>query len=239
MATRYVNSKTVVLKIGGSFLLTDAGPDVGQLKEMADTVHSLVKEGFRVIVVVGGGLTARHYIEAASSLNSSKGVMDHLGILVSRLNARVFIEALRDEDVVVSEPAETLQEVRVGIQNKSVVVLGGLQPGQSTTAVSALCAEYCSASKVIYGTDVDGVYTADPNKDPNATKLETISYDALKTLIVTTANSLPGQYRIMDGVALTILERSKIPAEILLGNKKNIMASIVDNERVGTIVGEL
>lgn len=127
------------------------------------------------MVVVGGGLTARHYIEAANALGSSKGVMDHLGmnlttrysfsgILVSRLNARVFIEALRDEENVLAEPAENLQQVRSGIQHKKVVVLGGLQPGQSTTAVAALCAEYCSAKMVVYGTDVDGVYTADPNK---------------------------------------------------------------------------
>lgn len=92
------------------------------------------------------------------------------------MNARVFIEALRDEETVLCEPAENLQQVRTGIQNKKVVVLGGLQPGtfdywrglsglgQSTTAVAALCAEYCSAKMVVYGTDVDGVYTADPNK---------------------------------------------------------------------------
>lgn len=62
-------------------MLTEDGPDVALLQEMASTVHDLVKEGLRVIVVVGGGLTARHYIEAADALGSSKGVMDHLGMV--------------------------------------------------------------------------------------------------------------------------------------------------------------
>lgn len=91
---RPLNSKTIVLKIGGSFLLTEDGPDVALLKEMADTVRELIAQDLRfvlgdteilirtrVVVVVGGGLTARHYIEAANTLGSSKGVMDHLGTL--------------------------------------------------------------------------------------------------------------------------------------------------------------
>ena len=155
--------------------------------------------------------------------------------MVARLNARMFIEALRDEDLVYSEPAENLQEVRTGIQLKSVVVVGGFQPGQSTTAVSALCAEYCRARMVIYGTDVDGVYTADPHKDPTAKKLSNINYDELRALIVNTDNSLPGKYRIMDGMALTVLERSSIRAEILLGRKETIM-NCVNGKHEGTII---
>eukprot|EP01126_Amoeba_proteus_P061650 TRINITY_DN829_c0_g1_i5.p1 TRINITY_DN829_c0_g1~~TRINITY_DN829_c0_g1_i5.p1 ORF type:complete len:132 (-),score=17.50 TRINITY_DN829_c0_g1_i5:26-421(-) len=119
----------LVLKIGGSFLLTQSGPDVGLLREMAETVHVLREHGYKVVVVVGGGITARHYIEAAGALGASKGVLDHLGILVSRINARVFIEALNDEVNVHTEPAETLQAVRHGIQTRGIVVLGGLQPG--------------------------------------------------------------------------------------------------------------
>jgi len=231
------NKRLVVLKIGGSFLLKDTGaPDVTEIKEMAETVRELVKNNFKVIVVVGGGITARNYINAATQLNTSKGVLDHLGILVSRVNARVFVEALGDEDLVFSEPAESLQEVRTALQHKPVVILGGLQPGQSTTAVAALCAEYCRAEKVVYGTDVDAVYTADPRKDKNAKKLEQVSYEKLREITQTSDNILPGQYRIMDGVALTILERSNIPAQILLGNKVNMLKAILEGEKLGTMI---
>eukprot|EP01123_Difflugia_compressa_P004361 TRINITY_DN1575_c0_g1_i1.p1 TRINITY_DN1575_c0_g1~~TRINITY_DN1575_c0_g1_i1.p1 ORF type:complete len:239 (-),score=38.99 TRINITY_DN1575_c0_g1_i1:147-767(-) len=203
---------------------------------MANTVHELIKNNYKVIVVVGGGITARNYISAATQVNSSKGVLDHLGILVSRLNARVFIEALHNDELVYSEPPENLQQVRAAIQIKPIVVLGGLQPGQSTTAVAALCAEYCQANKVVYGTDVDAVYTADPRKDKSAKPLQRITYSKLRELTQNSDNILPGQYRIMDGVALTILERSKIEAQILMGSKDNMLRAVLKGERVGTLI---
>lgn len=153
-----------------------------------------------MVVVVGGGISARNYIDAAGALNASKGLQDHLGVLVSRLNARVFVEALREADVDAwREPPESLQGVAVALSVKRVVVLGGLQPGQSTTAVAALCAEYCRATRVIYSTNVDGVYTADPSKDDTAKKLVKVSYAKLRELTCSGDNTLPGQYRIMVG----------------------------------------
>lgn len=107
-----------------------------------------------------------------------------------------------------------------------VVVAGGLQPGQSTTAVAALCAEYCRAPRVIYCTNVDGVYSADPAKDPNARKFNKVSYGKLRDLCCGTDNILPGQYRIMDNVALTILERSKIEAVVLAGERERIVDAV-------------
>jgi len=228
--------KLVVLKISGSILLqADGSPNVEELQQMASTIRQLVSTSYHVIVVVGGGATARNYIDAATQLKATKGVMDQLGILVSRLNARVLIEAIGD-DIVSAEPAESLQDVRKSLNVKPVVVLGGLQPGQSTTAVAALCAEYCHASTMICSSNVDGVYTADPNKDPSARKLPKVSFSKLRDLTTSIENTSPG-YRIMDGAALTILERSKIPVQILLGNSQNILKAVL-GEVVGTIVGD-
>ena len=164
---------------------------------------------------------------------ASNGVKDFFGILVSRLNARLFIEALSD-DLVYSEPAESLQSVRTSLQTKNVVVLGGLQPGQSITAVAALCAEYVKASKIIFSTDVDGVFTADPRKDPEAKLLPQATYDELDAL-TSGPNTLPGEYRLIDGVALTILRRSKIYAQILKGSEQNILKAAA-GEPVGTLI---
>lgn len=68
-------------------------------------------------------------------MGANNGIKDHFGILVSRLNARLFIEALADDTNVCCEPCESLQQVRANLQLKPIVVLGGLQPGQSTTGV--------------------------------------------------------------------------------------------------------
>eukprot|EP01098_Paradermamoeba_levis_P004800 TRINITY_DN2053_c0_g1_i1.p1 TRINITY_DN2053_c0_g1~~TRINITY_DN2053_c0_g1_i1.p1 ORF type:complete len:263 (-),score=88.94 TRINITY_DN2053_c0_g1_i1:58-753(-) len=229
-----MTSKLLVVKLGGSFLLGDGKPDLESIKDVASVVTKTVHQGHKVVVVVGGGIPARNYIGAATALGASNGVKDYLGILVSRLNARLFIEAL-DPEIVFAEPADSLQQVRTTLQIKPVVVVGGLQPGQSTTAVSALCGEYIKAEKVIFSTDVDGVYDDDPKKNPNAKLLANMSYEDLKKF-TGLENSAPGQYRIIDGVALTILERSKLPAVIIKGTGDNIWAAI-EGKQIGTRVG--
>jgi uridylate kinase len=230
-------SRTFVIKLGGSFLLAGGAPNASLLTGMATTVKSLADKGHRLVIVVGGGVVARQYVEAAAAVGANNGVKDHLGILVSRLNARLFIEALNDEKTVYSEPCETLQQVRASLQLKPIVVLGGLQPGQSTTGVAALCAEYCKAERVIFCTDVDGVYDSDPKKNPAAKRLAEASYEDLRRL-TSGSNALPGEYRLMDGMCLTILERSSIAAQIILGTSEAII-SAVEGHNVGTILRKL
>jgi len=215
-------------------MLADGKANVKDFIDMATTIKKFVNNGHKIIVVVGGGTTARHYIAAANELGANNGVKDYMGILVSRLNARLFIEAMGSE-YSYSDPPESLQELRKALQVKPVVVVGGLQPGQSTTAVSALCAEYLNATQVYFCTDVDGVYTADPRLDKNAKKLDQVSYRDLEKL-TGTENAAPGQYRLMDGVALTILERSKIPALIFKGTT-DALERAVAGEKLGTQVG--
>eukprot|EP01091_Cochliopodium_minus_P000428 TRINITY_DN10406_c0_g1_i1.p1 TRINITY_DN10406_c0_g1~~TRINITY_DN10406_c0_g1_i1.p1 ORF type:complete len:238 (-),score=76.66 TRINITY_DN10406_c0_g1_i1:40-753(-) len=226
---------TIVLKLGGSFLLSSGSPNLESINEMANTCKSIINNGSKLIVVVGGGVPARNYIQAATALGSSNGVKDYFGILVSRLNARLFIEALGDE-ITHTDPAESLQQVRSSLQTKPIVVLGGLQPGQSTTAVAALCAEYVKADKIIFSTDVDGVFDSNPKTNKDAKLLNRINYDGLRRL-TGTENSGPGQYQLMDGVCLTILERSKIPSVILKGTGQNILDAI-EGKDVGTLIVE-
>lgn len=226
--------RVVVVKIGGSFLLSDGNPNTTVIREMTSTVRVMVGLGFRVVVVVGGGVVARQYIAAASALGANNGVKDTLGILVSRLNARLFIEAYGDGCYQV--PVESLEGLAIALQVRNVVAMGGLQPGQSTTAVAALAAEYVNAQEVIFGTDVDGVYTADPRKDPTSKKLDHISYTHLRELCTGEHNTLPGQYRLMDGMALSVLQRQRIKATIIKGTQQNYLGVLM-GEKVGTIVG--
>mmetsp|Transcript_25992 Transcript_25992/g.72795 ORF Transcript_25992/g.72795 Transcript_25992/m.72795 type:complete len:235 (+) Transcript_25992:130-834(+) len=224
-------TKSVVIKIGGSFLLADGKPNAAILTDMASTIKAIVGMGYRVAVVVGGGIAARQYIAAADALGANAGTKDMMGILVSRLNARLFVQAYGDGCYDV--PIENLDDLRVALQVRNVVVMGGLQPGQSTTAVAALAAEYVGAEAVIFGTDVDGVYSADPRKDPTAKLFKEISYQRLRELSTSKENTLPGQYRLMDSVALTILERSGMRANIILGTRDNYLA-LLEGNAVGT-----
>lgn len=227
-------SRTFVIKLGGSFLLAGGAPNGELLTGMAATIQKIREQGNRLVVVVGGGVVARQYVTAAASVGANNGVKDHFGILVSRLNARLFIEALNDDTNVFSEPCETLQQVRAASQLKPIVVLGGLQPGQSTTGVAALCAEYLKAERVIFCTDVDGVYDKDPKKHSDAKRLPHATYEKLRKL-TEGDNALPGEYRLMDGMCLTILERSNIPAQIILGKSEAIIEAVAGKD-VGTVL---
>eukprot|EP01103_Thecamoeba_quadrilineata_P003575 TRINITY_DN13336_c0_g1_i1.p1 TRINITY_DN13336_c0_g1~~TRINITY_DN13336_c0_g1_i1.p1 ORF type:complete len:231 (+),score=40.09 TRINITY_DN13336_c0_g1_i1:61-753(+) len=227
--------KTIVVKLGGSFLLASGQTDVESMKSMAEAIKTLRDEGYRVIVVVGGGVPARQYIAAAAAFNASNGVKDYLGILVSRLNARVFIEALGD--LAYPNPPESFLELRAFLESGKVVVLGGMQPGQSTTAVAALAAEYVKAEKVIFCTNVEYVYTDDPRKNPEAKKLERVTYKDL-VFLTSADNCAPGQYQIIDALALLVLERSKLTGVIMEGTKDKILAA-ARGEPIGTVVGPL
>ena len=88
---------------------------------------------------------------------------------------------------------------------------------------------------MVFSTDVEGVYTADPRKDANAKLLTEVSYADLERL-TGTENSAPGQYRLMDGVALTILQRSRLPAVIIKGTPDNIKLAVAGHA-VGTKIG--
>jgi len=219
-------SKVIVIKLGGSYLFS-GGINVDELRQISAVVKKLMHDGYRLVMVCGGGAAARTYISAADALNCNNGVKDNLGILISRVNAQLLIEAIGPE-YAYGTPPESLVEIRQALQTYPCCVTAGLQPGQSTTAVAALCAEFLNANKVIFGTNVEGIY------DYTGTNiLDKIHYKELEQLFCTEDNSLPGSYCIMDRVALTILSRSHISAAVILCNAENI-ENTVRGMKVGT-----
>ena len=115
-------------------------------------------------MIAGGGKIARHYINLARSLGSDEANLDIMGIEVSRLNAKLLIVALGDQ--AYSQVPKNLEEVAIAVASGKIVIAGGLHPGQSTNATSALIAETSKASGFVNSTDVDGIYDSDPNVTP-------------------------------------------------------------------------
>jgi uridylate kinase len=113
--------------------------------------------------------------------------------------------------------------------------MGGLTPGHSTNAVAAIAAETIQADQFINATDVDGVYTADPSKDPNAKKLDEVTIDRL-TQILSKGDITAGAYDLMDPLALRIIARSKIPTIIVNGRAPDNVLKALRNESTGTRV---
>lgn len=223
----------VVLKIGGSLIQDEKGDiRVEKVAEYAKVILKLRKDNIEIIsVILGGGKTARKYIEAARKLGAVEGLCDEIGIRAAQLNAQIMIGALNRE--AYPTVPETLQEVVDAATTGKIVVVGGLQPGQSTNAVAALIAERTKADILINATNVDGVYTKDPKKDPRAEKLDQVTIKEIQE-IIGGKGFFAGKYELFDIVALKILERSKIPTWIINGEDPGNILRTIAGEKIGT-----
>lgn len=226
-----------VLKIGGSLIFDD---DVAVKKEKVSDFIELIKKSKNKVdcVVVGGGKVARIYINAYRDLKDNQAIQDELGIKVSRLNA-LLLASLVGADIAyqgVPESIEELVKVKSMVPDK-IVFLGGMEIGQSTTSVACQAAESLEAGALVIGTDVDGIYTADPDKDPGAKKLDEVTLEEVaKILKLSSAgNQAAGEYRIFDNVSLGIITRSNIPIRIVLGDIPTL-ESALSGKKVGTLI---
>ncbi len=220
----------LVLKIGGHSLTGRLGPRT--LLPYLNVIRTLASKGHRIVIVTGGGEIARQYIELARRFKADESSLDEIGIDVARLNARLLIASLGE--IAWPHVATTLEEVAMGIQSKKVVLMGGLTPGQSTTAVSALAAERIGASLLVVATNVDGVYSADPRRK-GARRLEKVTPRELRK-ILEKSGVHAGQYELVDLVTLSILERSSMKTIILNGGKPEDILKAVSGAKIGTLV---
>ena len=222
-----------VLKLGGSLLYGDANEIItDRIRVYADIIKSLVKDGNEFVIIVGGGKAARTFITAARELRANEAQCDWLGIKMARHNAELLCAALGD--FAYPKIAESLDELEVAMGFGKIVLMGGLNPGQSTNAVAALAAETVNAEMLLNATNVDGVYDKDP-KLPDAKKLDKVDISELK-MILSGGGTRAGEYKLFDPVALRVIERSKIKTYIFDGNDPDNLRKLIKGEAVGTVV---
>ncbi|MGQ9543304.1 MAG: UMP kinase [Candidatus Bathyarchaeia archaeon] len=219
----------IVIKAGGYLFSPEI--DIENIRRFSIVIKKLRNMGHSIVIVTGGGFRARQYIEAVRRLGGDEAYCDDVGIRFARLNALLLISALGDD--AYPEVPEDTQELRVYHQLGKIVVLGGLQPGQSTNAVAAISAEAVGADMLINATDVDGVYLKDPKIDPSARRLEEISIKEFMKIILD-EKAVAGGYKLFDPVAVKIIERSKIPTWILNGRDPENILRVVEGLKVGT-----
>jgi len=216
-----------VYSLGGSVL---AGCDAEGLKEYALALKDLA-EKHQIFVVVGGGKIAREYIEKARALDASETFCDFIGIGATKLNAMILIAALGE--AAFSEPLESYARALDASSRGRIVVMGGMQPGQTTDAVAALLAEYIHADKLIVATAVDGVYTKDPSIDPKAERIDHMTAKDLVTLSTCTGIKA-GSNSPVDPLASMIIERSAIPCVVVYGGDATNLKKAVEGTCKGT-----
>jgi uridylate kinase len=220
--------KRIAIKLSGSIFSEERNEDT--IKKYAEMLTDISID-VQPIVIAGGGKIARHYINLARCLGSDEASLDIIGIEVSRLNAKLLIAALGEE--AYSQVPKNLEEVTIAAESGKIVIVGGLHPGQSTNATSALIAEKVRATRFLNATDVDGIYDLDPNTNGNAKLLNEITVSECME-ILKDGSSMAGTYDLMDIVALKVIERSKIPTRVLRSDITNIKDAIIGTHHIGT-----
>jgi uridylate kinase len=223
--------ESIVISLGGSIILSD-DVDHTYFHNFIQTIQKIAKK-FKIYLVIGGGKTARQYIKIGRKQGLSEEQLDELGIKATRLNASLLSMLLMQQDR--SIPTTTDEAVSC---DDSIVIMGGTLPGHSTDFVGAELAYKTHAWCYIIATNVDGVYTKDPNKYPDAKHLSSVSIDTLLEQYGSSWNTA-GKNMVIDGPALQIIKDYQIQTYVINGkdlpqfkniiNKKDFKGTIIKN----------
>ncbi len=222
----------VVVSVGGSLIVPDQ-IDTGFLKRLRELVLRKIKGGLSFYIIAGGGKLARRYQEAAREARGelSSEDADWMGIHATRLNAWLVRSLFLDEaqDRIVKNPERAVN------QKYSVVIGGGFRPGNSTDLAAVMAAKTVGAKKVVNLSNIDYVYTADPRTNPDATKIEKISWKEFRKLIPKDWD--PGLSSPFDPIAAKEAEALGIEVAVINGAKLEELDNYLSGKPfVGTVI---
>ena len=220
----------IVISLGGSLLTKELTPE--NFKNYADVLKRLKKKGYKLIVVCGGGKVCREYRDIAKKFKPSNELLDWIGIEATHLNALTLIAALGKDAYPIS--LRTPEEVKKNFNDK-IFVCGGNLPGCSTDYDAALFAQAIKADLLINATDIDGVYSSDPKKDPNAKKFDKLSYDEFEKIMLKNPQT-PGEYRFFDLKATRLIKKTKIKTIFVDGRDPEEIIRAVEGKHHGSVV---
>ena len=220
----------LVVSIGGSVLTSNLDPE--RIRKYASSIKALAEE-HTTYIVIGGGRIARDYITAARDLGANEVECDIIGIDMTRINAKLLIAAL--DNTAYPVPLTSYQDARNAALTGRVVVMGGLIPGQTTDAVSAVLAEYVGADLLINATSVDGVYTADPNLDSKAEKISSMTPSQLVDIVIKIDMSA-GSNSPLDPLAAKIIQRCGIKTFVIDGREPENINEAAAGRHNGTLI---
>jgi uridylate kinase len=230
--------KRILLKLSGEALMGDKqfGIDTDRLAQYAAEIKAAVALGAEVAVVIGGGNIFRGLQAEKSGMDRVQG--DYMGMLATVINSMALQSALESTDVVtrlqsaikmeaICEPFIRRRAVR-HLEKGRVVIFGAGtgNPYFTTDTAASLRAIEIEADVILKGTRVDGIYTADPEKDPAAKRYAKISFMEV----------YERNLQVMDMTAITLCHENKLPIIVFDMNKKGNLQRIMHGEDVGTLV---
>ena len=230
--------KRILLKLSGESLQGKQGYgiDTERLNQYAEQVKSIAQKGVQIGIVIGGGNIFRGLSGAQKGFDRVKG--DQMGMLATVINALALQSALE----AIGQPVRVLTSIRmepVGdfyspakaqrlLDKGNVVILAGGTgaPYFTTDTGSSLRALEIKADVMLKGTRVDGIYTADPEKDPSATKFDEITYDEV----------IRRGLKVMDTTAIVMCKDNGMPIYVFDMDHVGNLAKVIDGEKIGTLV---
>lgn len=230
--------KKVLLKLSGEALMGENqyGIDPKTLTAYCQEIKQVTAKGVQVAIVIGGGNIFRGLQGAAQGFDRVQG--DYMGMLATVINSMALQAELEKQGLKVkllsglnidpiAESTSGRKANRYLNEGYVVIISGGTgNPFFTTDTASALRAVEIGADVLLKGTRVDGVYTADPEKDPTATKYDQLSFD----------KAYQKQLKIMDMTAFTLCKENKLPILVFDMNTKGNLLKVVSGDNIGTLV---
>jgi uridylate kinase len=235
MAIKY---KRILLKLSGESLMGDQpfGIDAKMLRHYAEQIKQLVEEGVEVAVVIGGGNIFRGLQASSAGIERVQG--DYMGMMATVINGMALQSSLEGIGVFtrlvsaveikeVAEPYIRRRSIRHLEKGRVVIFSAGTgSPYFTTDSAAALRANEINADVILKGTRVDGIYTADPEKDPTATKFDNLTFAKVISLGLS----------VMDMTAFTLCQENNLPIIVFDVLSKDNLLKIVRGENIGTLV---
>jgi uridylate kinase len=230
--------KRILLKLSGEALMGQKqfGIDNERLKQYADEIKTIVDAGLEVAIVIGGGNIFRGVQAEEGGMERTQG--DYMGMLATVINSMALQSALESAGMdtrlqsaielkQIAEPFIRRRAVR-HLEKGRVVIFGGGtgNPFFTTDSAASLRAIEIDADVILKGTRVDGIYSADPEKDANAVKYDTITFDEVYSKGL----------KVMDLTAITLCNENKLPIVVFDMNKSGNLKRLISGEDVGTLV---
>lgn len=233
-----MNYKRILLKLSGESLMGNKqfGIDNDRLAQYATQIKEIVERGVEVAIVIGGGNIFRGVQAEEGGMDRTHG--DYMGMLATMINSMALQASLESVGVKtrlmsaiemreISEPFVRRRAVR-HLEKGRVVIFGAGtgNPFFTTDSAASLRAIEINADVILKGTRVDGIYTADPEKDKTATKFDFISFD----------DAYSKGLKVMDMTAFTLCKENNLPIIVFDMDTAGNLKKLIDGEQVGTIV---
>ncbi len=228
----------ILLKLSGESLMGDRnfGMDPKVLEQYAHEIKAIVNVGVQVAIVIGGGNIYRGMNEAETGIERAQG--DYMGMLATVINGMALQAALEKAGVntrlqsaikmeQIAEPYIRRKAIR-HLEKGRVVIFGAGtgNPYFTTDTAGSLRAIEIDADVILKGTRVDGIYTADPEKDPTATRFEKLTFSEV----------IGKNLKVMDMTAFTLCQENNLPIIVFDMNSAGNLLNVVTGKPVGTLV---